>query len=137
MPNQTIQCICGEVKLEITGEPLMHFYCHCDDCQAAHGAPMVGTIVFPADAVKVAGDPLLWSLMVTPRATCTSCGTRVYMEPPGYGIIGVVSSLFPPGAFQPAWHQMCRFSSVQVRDELPHYAGYPTVMGGSDHIVDW
>src|SRR5271169_1902433 len=33
-----VQCRCGEVEIELTGELLVQFYCHCDDCQAVHGA---------------------------------------------------------------------------------------------------
>jgi hypothetical protein len=28
-----IQCLCGAVKMELTGEPIAQLYCHCDDCQ--------------------------------------------------------------------------------------------------------
>ena len=27
-----IQCRCGAVELEIASEPLVQFFCHCDDC---------------------------------------------------------------------------------------------------------
>ena len=36
-----VQCRCGEVQLELTGDPTVQFYCHCDDCQAVHGAAYV------------------------------------------------------------------------------------------------
>ncbi len=40
-----IQCRCGAVELELASEPIVQFFCHCDDCQAVHGAayaPEVG-----------------------------------------------------------------------------------------------
>ncbi len=32
-----VQCRCGAVAVEISAEPIVQFYCHCDDCQAVHG----------------------------------------------------------------------------------------------------
>ena len=34
-----VQCRCGAVEIEITAKPIVQFFCHCDDCQAVHGAP--------------------------------------------------------------------------------------------------
>ena len=34
-------CRCGAVEIEITGEPIAQFYCHCDDCQIVHGGAYV------------------------------------------------------------------------------------------------
>ena len=33
-----IQCRCGAVEVEISVGPIVQFFCHCDDCQAVHGA---------------------------------------------------------------------------------------------------
>lgn len=35
------QCPCGQVTLQIVGAALGQVYCHCDDCQNAHGAAYV------------------------------------------------------------------------------------------------
>ena len=35
-----VQCRCGAVEIEITAEPIVQFYCHCDDRQAVHGGAM-------------------------------------------------------------------------------------------------
>jgi hypothetical protein len=48
-----VQCRCGEVEIELTGEPLLQFYCPCDDCQAVHGAAYAPDSVYPSDAVTV------------------------------------------------------------------------------------
>ncbi len=39
-----VQCRCGAVEIEISAEPIVQFYCHCDDCQAVHGAAYVAGI---------------------------------------------------------------------------------------------
>jgi hypothetical protein len=66
-----VKCRCGAVELEISAEPIVQFYCHCDDCQAVHGGAYAPESVYPADAVKVVrGDPTTWKLKRNPRFTC-------------------------------------------------------------------
>jgi hypothetical protein len=132
------QCNCGAVKLEIEGAPIAQFYCHCDDCQAVHGAAYVPVAMFPDAAVKVvAGAPLQYALKVNPRTTCPQCGTRLYASPPGMGVKGVMAAILPPGIFTPAFHIQCQYARVPVRDELPHFKGFPGAFGGSDETVAW
>ena len=76
-----VQCRCGAVEIEITAEPIVQFYCHCDDCQAVHGGAYAPESVYPADAVKVVrGDPTTWKLKRNPRFTCRECGTRLFID---------------------------------------------------------
>jgi hypothetical protein len=76
-----VQCRCGAVGVELTGEPSAQFFCHCDDCQAAHGAAYIPVAMYPASAVKVTrGDPSAWKVRVTPRMTCRHCGTRIFAD---------------------------------------------------------
>jgi hypothetical protein len=83
-----VQCRCGAVEIEITAEPIVQFFCHCDDCQAVHGGAYAPESVYPADAVKVVrGDPMAWKLKRNPRVTCRECGTRLFIESWG-GICG-------------------------------------------------
>ena len=76
-----VQCRCGAVEIEISAEPIVQFYCHCDDCQAVHGGAYAPESVYPADAVNVVrGDPLTWKLKRNPRVTCRECGTRLFID---------------------------------------------------------
>jgi len=47
MKTILIGCRCGAVEIEISGEPLVQMYCHCDDCQAVHLRRMGRTIRGP------------------------------------------------------------------------------------------
>jgi hypothetical protein len=133
-----IQCLCGEIRIELSGQPISQHYCHCDDCQAAHGAAYVPFAMFPAAEVRVtAGSPAIWSLKTTPRATCAKCGTRIFAEPPGFGIRGVNGFLLPAGSFKPELHLQCRYAVLPVQDLLPHFRSLPARFGGSDDVVDW
>jgi hypothetical protein len=133
-----IACRCGEVGLEIGAEPIVQFYCHCDDCQAMHGAAYVPESVYPAGAVTVVrGNPVSWTLRRNPRVACPTCATRLFIDVLALGVRGVNGCLLPPGAFVPTFHMQCRFAVRPVVDSLPHYAGRPARFGGADETVDW
>lgn len=133
-----IQCLCGDVTVELSGEPMAQVYCHCDNCQAAHGAAYVLVAIYPVDAVKVTkGSPTAWAVKRTPRATCARCGTRLFQEPPNFPVRGVNAALLPSGKFKPAWHQQCQHAVLPIRDALPHFKGYPAAIGGTDETVEW
>lgn len=133
-----IQCLCGAIKMELTGEPLAQAYCHCDDCQRVHGAAYVPVVMYPVAATRiVSGEPSMWKLKTTARATCRECGTRMFAEPPGMGYRGVSALLLPPGMFKPRLHVQCQHALLPVKDDLPHYKDYPAAFGGSDERVPW
>jgi len=52
--------------------------------------------------------------------------------PEGIGIHGISAYLLPPGASRPQVHIMCEDALVLVKDDLPHFAGFPASFGGSD-----
>ncbi|MBN1204372.1 MAG: GFA family protein [Myxococcaceae bacterium] len=138
MEMTTIQCNCGAIKLELIGEPLAQLYCHCDDCQAVHGAAYVPVAMYRISATRlVAGEPVMWKRKATPRATCGECGTRVFAEPPGMGIRGVTALLLPKGMFKPTAHMQCQHALLPIQDDLPHYKGFPAAFGGSDEQMPW
>jgi hypothetical protein len=134
----TIQCRCGAVAVQVTGEPIVQMFCHCDDCQAVHGAAYVPESVYPADAVRVVrGEPSTWKLKRSPRYTCRDCGTRLFIDVLPLKLRGVNGWLLPPGTFQAAFHMQCKFAVRPVKDDLPHYASRPARFGGSEDVVDW
>ncbi|WP_199243110.1 GFA family protein [Vitiosangium sp. GDMCC 1.1324] len=122
MTATTIQCHCGAVRIELTGEPLAQGYCHCDDCQAAHVAAYVPFAMYRIPQTRiVSGSPGQWKRKTTPRFTCRDCGTRLFAEPLGLGIRGVSALLLPQGMFKPAFHMQCQYALLPIQDELPHY----------------
>ena len=75
-----IECLCGDIEIELTGEPVVQLYCHCDDCQRAHGAAYAPVAVYRAGDVKVTrGEPREWRLVSTPRFSCANCGARLFL----------------------------------------------------------
>lgn len=81
-PNiRTARCACGQVEIELAGEPIVSAICHCDDCQAGSlmiealpGAPALldaagGTayVHYRKDRVRILrGADLLRSLKLRP-----------------------------------------------------------------------
>jgi hypothetical protein len=134
----TIECLCGEVKMALQGEPLFSFYCHCDDCQAVHGAAYIPGALYRYQQTRiVAGEPVIFRRRITARGTCRVCGTRMFAEPPGEQIRTIIGTLLPPDTFHPTFHIQCQHARLPVRDGLPHYKAFPARFGGSDDVVAW
>ncbi|HEU4411411.1 MAG TPA: GFA family protein [Polyangiaceae bacterium] len=138
MTTTTLQCLCGAITMELSGEPLACFYCHCDDCQAVHGAAYLPAAMYwTAQTRIVAGEPLRWKRRTTTRATCGACGTRLFAEPAGFEIRSISALLLPAGSFRPTFHVQCQHALLPVQDDLPHYKGFPAMFGGSDERMPW
>jgi hypothetical protein len=134
----SVQCLCGGIQIELSGDPIAQFYCHCDDCQAVHGAAYVPIAMYPARAVVVRqGTPKMWARKTTPRATCPECGTRLFAEVAPVDARSVSAHLLPGGLFEAAFHMQCAFARAGVADALPHFTGLPPSFGGPDTKVAW
>jgi hypothetical protein len=132
-----IECPCRAVAIELIGEPVAQFYCHCTDCQAVHGAAMVPIALYRTASISIVrGELQTWALRTTPRRTCARCGTRMFGEPHP-AVRGVVATLLPAGVFKPSFHINCSSALLPVRDDLPHYSTLPAKMGGADTFADW
>jgi hypothetical protein len=133
-----VGCRCGEVEIEISAVPVAQFFCHCDDCQAMHGAAYVPESVYPAEAVSILkGKASSWTLKRNPRFFCGVCGTRLFIEVSALNLRGVNGCLLPGDAFRPQFHMHCRFAVHPVRDDLPHYRARAPQFGGPEECADW
>ena len=133
-----IECHCGQVKIKLTGEPVVDLYCHCRDCQRIAGGGYVPYSIYPHAGVEVTeGETFKWALKDNQRTRCANCGTYLFGDPAGMGVHGIIAHLLPPGVFKPQLHIMCKDAMVPMKDDLPHFAGFPASLGGSDDKVDW
>lgn len=133
-----VNCRCGAVGLAITGEPIAQVYCHCDDCQSAHGAAYALNAIYPAEAVQITyGSPATSAVKTTPRLHCATCGTHLFTEVAPVNMRSLNAYLLPKDTFRPQFHVQCAHAVLPVVDGLPHYKGFPAVFGGDDEIVDW
>ena len=131
----TLKCNCGAVEMEIAGEPMAQYFCHCDDCQAVHGGAYAVSL-HKADRVSVThGETVKMILKTTPRTKCANCGMFLFAEVPGYDVRGVNAELLPNGQFRPQFHLQCQFAAEPLTDSLPHYKHLPSSFGGSGELM--
>lgn len=132
------QCRCGTVALQLADAPVAQLFCHCSDCQAAHGAAYAPNAIYARDAVQVLRGALTATVVkTTPRMRCAECGTHLFTEVESAGLRSVNGYLLPQGSFRAQFHIQCADALLPIRDDLPHYSGFPAVFGGSDDRVDW
>jgi hypothetical protein len=137
MTVTNVRCSCGAVGVQLTGEPMAQYICHCDDCQAVHGKAY-GVALYPAFAVAVTGGETgALTLKTSPRTKCSRCATYLFAEVPGYPFRGVNGDLLPEGRFNPEFHVHCKFAAARIEDELPHYKDRPTKFRGSGELMLW
>lgn len=132
-----VRCGCGLVEVQLTGEPMAQYICHCDDCQSVHGKAYP-VALYPASAVAVTcGKIGVFTLKTTPRTKCSRCGAYLFAEVPGYPFRGVNAELLPEGRFNPGFHVQCRCARTRIEDDLPHYKDTPAQFRGSGELMSW
>ena len=59
-------CQCGNIRYQVTGDPLVAIACHCNDCRKLSGSAFSTVLVVKAEDLTVEGTLKLWE-----RATDT------------------------------------------------------------------
>ena len=67
-------CLCGNVRVEATGDPNRVGLCHCLDCRKHHGALFFAAGMYPEAAVAVTGETRQYQ----GRHFCPECGSSVF-----------------------------------------------------------
>lgn len=109
MTRYTGGCACGDIRYEITGEPLGAGQCHCRDCQYASGGGPANAFVVPNDSLRVSkGEPRSYESESAKgnravRKFCPRRGTPLFGERSGAPGLTVVmaGSLDDPSVFNP------------------------------------
>lgn len=77
-PVRSAGCVCGAVRLTVTGEPKRVGLCHCLRCRKAHGAAFNPFVVFDTAQVRWSGEVAHYqSSPAYNRMFCPVCGSRV------------------------------------------------------------
>ncbi|AZI35965.1 hypothetical protein NT2_04_03920 [Caenibius tardaugens NBRC 16725] len=125
-------CHCGAVRYEVTGHAAHHAICHCDDCRASSGAPMVAWYAVGEDQFRLtAGEPTVFEGATgAERAFCPRCGTGLFYRNAQIlpGIVDIQSATFDDPAEQPPTIQIqCaeRLPWVTQMAAMPEFARYP------------
>lgn len=83
--NRIAECCCGQLTIEVSGEPEMHGICHCDNCKKRTGSAFgVSTYFKNTQVVGKSGKANCYALYNAEqnhdqeRFFCSVCGTTVF-----------------------------------------------------------
>jgi hypothetical protein len=128
-------CFCGEVKFEVTGEPVAMGYCHCSSCRHWSAGPLNAFTLWQPDAVKVTqGAASIGTFIKTPaslRKWCKKCGGHLFTDHPGFGLVDVYAALLPKLRFEPGVHVNYAETVLRIHDGKPKLKDFPKELGGS------
>lgn len=80
------QCACGGLRLEMIGEPLSVYLCHCDACKRITGSAFAYRARYGASAIAgLSGEPRSWrrsgdSGHWVEHVFCGTCGTTMFLR---------------------------------------------------------
>jgi hypothetical protein len=129
-------CACGQIRYEISAEPVMAGHCQCRDCQRASGAGHASHAAFPIVAAKLSGRASTWdkaadSGNVVTRAFCPTCGAPVYSTNAGMPELIFIRavSLDDPSRFKPqlSVYGKSGFSWDHIDPDLPKFDRMPSM----------
>jgi hypothetical protein len=109
MASREAACLCGQLRLEITGEPFAVSICNCLACQRRTGSAFGMQAGFKADQVQVAGRFQDY-VRISDEADrkehvlhfCPDCGSQVfYTEPTEPDLVVVSVGSFADPSFPP------------------------------------
>lgn len=133
--KHTGSCFCGEVQLEVTGEPVASGYCHCDSCRRWSAGPVNAFSLWNPEAVKITrGAENIGTYNKTPtsyRKWCKTCGGHVLTEHPTLGVTDVYAAVIDDFPFEARVHVNYQETVLPMRDGVTKLKDFPSAMGGS------
>ena len=125
-------CRCGAIRYEVKGAMIHSALCHCADCRASSGAPVVAWTAFAADDFEVmSGEPVTFQgTGGSRRQFCGKCGTGLFFrnEEVLPGIVDIQTvTLDDPESFAPQAHIQTaeRLGWMKDLDDLPAFERFP------------
>ena len=132
--RRTARCSCGQLSIEVQGEPRGVGLCHCLECQRRTGSVFAALASF-SGPYKVKGSATEY-LRVGDHGSgfrfrfCPICGTTVFHTEEGQeGTVGVAVGAFADPTFPPpqvSVYECRRHSWVQLPANVQLYATDPT-----------
>ncbi len=125
-------CHCGAVRYEIDGEPVHHAICHCGDCRASAGAPMVAWLAVKGEQFRLTSGEVATFAGPTgsERNFCPRCGTGLFFRNEQFlpGLVDVQSATLDDSAeVVPAAQVQCaeRLPWMGRLSEMPEFERFP------------
>ncbi len=124
-------CLCGEIRYECQGEPVVSFICHCTDCQQFTGSVFAAVVIFRKESFRIlSGTPTKFAVTAesgkkVEREFCSKCGASLFevLEKRPDFIAVAAGSFDDKAAFKPARHiwTKSQVATIQVNDDLPKF----------------
>ena len=81
----TETCQCGSAEFSLQNDPMMHFVCHCSDCQKLYGNSFFG-YAYSTEDISVTGEVKTYSYEggsgnQLHLVSCLNCGCKLYTQP--------------------------------------------------------
>lgn len=132
-------CLCGAVRIEVTGAPVVQGFCHCQTCRAWSATPVTAYALWPTAAVRVVSGEDRLKAYARPgklsRHHCSDCGGAVMTGWTGSPMTDVYPPLLDGFAFTPAAHVNYGERMIDMKDGLPKFRDMPATAGGSDEMM--
>jgi hypothetical protein len=98
-------CLCGSVRVELSGEPNRVGICHCLDCRKKTGAIFASWAIYPVDRLGVTGETARHQLKDDyTRHVCPACSSPIYETQAGSDEVEVcVGVLDEPSRLTPTY----------------------------------
>jgi len=127
-----VRCDCGSVELEMTGKPVVHAFCHCQDCRDLLDTPFNSLTAWDSEKVRVlkGEDSLLeykYPGKEIIRYSCKSCGellfnTNIYKwRLVSQTLIQKCNANSLPGELESDKHFYYEERVIDIKDNLPKY----------------
>lgn len=136
MSGKTLKggCLCGAVRYEVEGDPMVAAHCHCEHCRKSAGAAHASIAAFPETSVRMNGTLKTFRIkadsgMLASRSFCPECGSWISGSPESMpGVVAItIATLDDPGAITPQmrFYDKRRISWDTVDPALPAFETLP------------
>jgi hypothetical protein len=122
-------CLCGDIRFEVSGEPVGTGFCHCSICicKKAIGTPVNAWVAFfDSDVRFLDSNPQQYkSSDIADRGFCPKCGAslsyRLFKPEISEFLILCTGSMDNPEDYPPIWHggTECQLRWLEIKDNLP------------------
>lgn len=132
-------CFCGDVEFDLTGDPVVMGYCHCESCRHWSAGPVNAFSLWAPDAITITkGEDKILTYNKTEnsdRKSCKTCGGHIYTDHKPMNLIDVYPAVLTGLTFEPTMHVHYQETVLHMPDGLPKFKDLPEEAGGSGELM--
>lgn len=128
-------CFCGDIQVEVEGEPEAMGFCHCNSCRLWSTSLVNAFTLWKPENVKITqGEAKVGAYHKTPKSIrkwCTTCGGHILTVHPMMDLVDVYAVIVPALPFKAGFHLHYQDTIHPMKDGLPKFKDLPAEAGGS------